>query len=314
MWTSGFFNSKNGDRVYTAEQLSHLFTGLITNGVYESVGNKLAVRANEGMTIEIRSGRGWFNGQWVNNDAPYLLTLEASDQTLNRYCAVCIKVDHTDSGRSATPYLKYSTFATTPSKPIPTRSETVNEYILAYVYIAAKATEIYSGNIEDTRFNTDLCGWVTGLITQLDTQTLYTQWQGLFNGFLTESTDTFTDWFESKQDEFDSFLSTSSDTFNEWFQGLVDIIDEDVETRLVAALPQNALVTIPAEDWDDETKGASVSVVGMTTTKSVIVKSDDNNYNTCGVTCIGQSLNQLDFSCDIVPTEDVEVNITFWGE
>ena len=66
-WTSGFFNSVGGDRVYNADQMSELFTGLITNGVYESVKNKLAVEPNSGMTIQINTGRGWFNGRWVDN-------------------------------------------------------------------------------------------------------------------------------------------------------------------------------------------------------------------------------------------------------
>ena len=48
-WTSGFFNSVNGDRLYNADQMSHIFEGLITDGVYESVGNKLAVQPNSGL-------------------------------------------------------------------------------------------------------------------------------------------------------------------------------------------------------------------------------------------------------------------------
>ena len=73
MWTSGFFNSVNGDRAYNAEQMSRIFEGLITDGVYESVGNKLAVQPNGGMAIQIATGRGWFNKHWVNNDSEYTL-------------------------------------------------------------------------------------------------------------------------------------------------------------------------------------------------------------------------------------------------
>ena len=56
-WTSGFFNSVNGDRLYNADQMSRIFEGLITDGVYESVANKLAVQPNSGMTIQIATGR-----------------------------------------------------------------------------------------------------------------------------------------------------------------------------------------------------------------------------------------------------------------
>ena len=126
-WTSGFFNSVNGDRLYNADQMSHIFEGLITDGVYESVANKLAVQPNSGMTIQIATGRGWFGKRWVNNDSEYTMTVENSDVILNRYVAVVIKVDSTDAVREAVPYLKYGEFATTPVKPTMTRTETVKE-------------------------------------------------------------------------------------------------------------------------------------------------------------------------------------------
>ena len=84
-WTYGFFNSVNGDRLYNSQQMSEIFEGLITDGVYENVGNKMAVQPNNGMTIQIATGRGWFGKHWVNNDSEYTLTLSTSDVILNRY-------------------------------------------------------------------------------------------------------------------------------------------------------------------------------------------------------------------------------------
>ena len=79
MWKSGFFNSINGDRKYDAEEMSEIFQGLISDGVYESVGNKLAVRPQDGMTIKIDTGRGWFDKRWAENSSEYLMTLESAD-------------------------------------------------------------------------------------------------------------------------------------------------------------------------------------------------------------------------------------------
>jgi hypothetical protein len=238
-WEYGFFNSVNGDRVYNAQQMSSIFEGLITDGVYESVGNKLAVQPNSGMTIQVASGRGWFNKHWVNNDTEYLITLEASDVTLNRYAAICIRVDDSDAVRSAEPYVKYSTYATNPSKPTMARSEFVNEYCLAYVYIKAGASAITAADIEDTRANTELCGWVTGLIEQLNTTTLWSQWEALFT---------------------------------EWFEGLTDLINENTEAMLVAAMPVSQELTIPVSDWVDSV--ATVEVIGMTSTKTVMCETE----------------------------------------
>lgn len=292
MWTYGFFNSVNGDRTYNAEQMSHIFEGLITDGVYESVGNKLAVQPNSGMVIQIATGRGWFDKRWVNNDAPYTMTVEASDVTLNRYVAVCIRVDSTNAVRTAVPYLKYSDFATTPTKPTMTRTATIKEYCLAYVYIPAKATAISAQNIEDTRFNTSLCGWVTGLITQVSTSTLFEQWQALFEGFMTQETADFNEWFENLQVE----------------------LDEETATRLTNALPTAVTVTLTVAGWNNNTQ--SVQVINMNTTKSVVVQANDSSrdaYSDAGIKCTAQGTNTLTFTCETLPTEAIQVNVLHMG-
>ena len=285
MWTSGFFNSVNGDRTYNAQQMSEIFEGLITDGVYESVGNKLAVQPNGGMVIKIATGRGWFNKRWVNNDSDYLQTLEAADVLLNRYCAVCVRVDVTDSGRKAEPYLKYSDFATTPVKPTMTRTETVKEYCLAYVYIKAGATAITAADIEDTRANTALCGWVTGLIEQLNSTTLFEQWEAIFNN---------------------------------WFSSLQDLINQNTEAMLVNALPTNITVTLNAADWEAENGlyKQTVNVTNMSATKTVIVNpSSDTStaYSAAEVKCSGQSVNTLEFTAVTKPTANINVDILHMG-
>lgn len=285
MWESGFFNSVNGDRVYNADQMSSIFEGLITDGVYEAVGDKLAVQPSSAMTIQIASGRGWCKKHWFNNTAPYQMTLEASDVTLNRYCAVCIKVDDSDSVRDAKPTLKYSEFATNPVKPQPTNTETVKELILAYVYIRAKATEITASDIEDARGNEAVCGWVTGLIEQLNSATLWTQWESLFT---------------------------------DWFNGLQDLINENTEAMLVSALPVSLTLTLTAEGWVSESGvyKQSVTVTGMTDTKSVIANptaDSASTYSASEVKCSAQSTNALEFMAVSQPSEAITVNVLHLG-
>lgn len=285
MWESGFFNSVNGDRVYNAEQMSSIFEGLITDGVYEAVGDKLAVQPSGGMTIQVASGRGWCKKHWFRNTTPYQMTLEASDVTLNRWCAVCIKVDEADSVRDAKPTLKYSEYATTPVKPVPENSETVKELVLAYVYIKAGASEITASDITDSRADESVCGWVTGLIEQLNSATLWTQWEALFNG---------------------------------WFNNLQDLINENTETMLVSALPTSVTVTLTAEDWvaDGDVYKQSVTVSGMTDSKSVIVNPSEASagaYSSAGIKCSGQSANTLEFTAVSQPTEAINVDVLHLG-
>jgi hypothetical protein len=285
MWQSGFFNSINGDRLYNADQMSRIFEGLITDGVYESVANKLAVQPSNGMTIQIATGRGWFNKRWVENSTPYKITLEASDVVLSRYAAICVRVDTNDSGRTAQPYVKYSEYGSAPSKPTMTRSETVNEYCLAYVYIGAGVKEITASNIEDTRGNNEVCGWVTGLIQQLSTTTLFTQWEALF-----------TDWISSLQ----------------------DLINENTETMLVSASPKNEVVTLTTSNWvsSNGIYTQTVSVVGMSATKTAIVQANEesgDDYTNTGIKCTAQANSSLTFTAEKLPTKDVLVNVSHFG-
>lgn len=284
-WTSGFFNSVNGDRLYNADQMSRIFEGLITDGVYASVGNKLAVQTNGGMTIKIATGRGWFGRHWVNNDSEYVMSLENSDVVLNRYVAVCIRVDDTDAVRDAVPYLKYSDFATTPAKPTMTRTETVKEYCLAYIYIKAGVSEITASAIEDTRANEALCGWVTGLIEQLNSATLFEQFTAIFT---------------------------------EWFDGLIDMINENTEAMLVNALPTSATITLNSDGWVAENGiyKQSVTVLNMSDTKSVIVNPAADSvtvYSASEIRCSGQATNTLEFTAVTQPTENIMVDVLHMG-
>ena len=306
-WTSGFFNSVNGDRLYNADQMSHIFEGLITDGVYESVANKLAVQPNSGMTIQIATGRGWFNKRWVNNDSEYTLTVENSDVILNRYVAVVIKVDTTDAVRDAVPYLKYGEFATNPVKPSMTRTETVKEYCLAYIYVGAGVSEITASAIEDTRADESLCGWVTGLITQLSTSTLFAQYDAMFREFMTRETA-----------DFDQFVAQQTADFNEWFENLQVQLEGDVATNLTNALPTSVTVTLTADNWvqSGNIYTQTAQVINMNATKSVVIQGNAETldaYSGAGVKCVAQDVNTLTFTAESLPEVNIKVDVVHMG-
>lgn len=281
-WTSGFFNSVGGDRLYNADQMSEIFTGLITDGVYESVGNKLAVEPNENMTIQINTGRGWFGGRWVNNNSAYLYTLESSDVILNRYCAVCVRVDLTETVRSAELYFKYSDFATKPVKPTMERTESVKEYCLAYIYIRADAKEITTADIEDTRSNTELCGWVTGLIEQLDSTTLWNQWDAQFH-----------EWLDTLEEYLDE--NTAAKLTNDILQLQEDVANISGHTKYTG--------TFDGLGWSSTETGyytQTVTVNGIKASDYIIISPTSDfkeAYVTMGCEAIQQADNSITFRC-----------------
>ena len=159
--TYGFFNAiqqEDGtyDRMYNADQMSEQFEGLISDGVYESVGDAMIVEASSGMQVQVKSGRMMIDSKWVKNDAAELLTINAAHVTLNRYTAVVVRLDL--QARTIAITTKDGDNATTPVKPSLEDSQTVKEMCLAYVYVGRGVTEITQADIEDARADTNVCG------------------------------------------------------------------------------------------------------------------------------------------------------------
>lgn len=163
MLTYGFFNSVNGDRTYNAETISNMFKGLISDGVYKSVGDAFVVSPSSGLTLSVGSGRAIVSERWVENDAAVTITLNAAHVTLNRYTAIVLRRDLTN--RQVTLQMIDGTPATNPAKPSIVRTDTLYDICLAYVYVGAGATTITASNISDARANTDVCGYVHMLLS-----------------------------------------------------------------------------------------------------------------------------------------------------
>ena len=188
--TYGFFNSVNGDRTYNADQISNYFLKLISNGVFATPSNAMQVQATSGLNVKVTAGWGFINCKWICNDNDYNLQLDAADLMLNRIDRVVMRLDNSTPVRSISIAIKTGTTATTPTAPALTRSGDVYELSLAQIYVAANATSITQSNITDERPNTDLCGFVTGLIDQIDTTNLFAQF-----------TDSFDTWFDNIKEE-----------------------------------------------------------------------------------------------------------------
>ena len=163
MLTYGFFNSVNGDRKYNAETMSDMFKGLISDGVYKSVGESLFVSESSGLTLKVARGRAVVSGRWVENDATINITLNPAHMTLNRYTAVVLRRSLEDRNIILTTI--DGTPAATPTKPDIVRNDTLYDICLAYVYVGAGANQITAQNIEDSRGNADVCGYVHMLVS-----------------------------------------------------------------------------------------------------------------------------------------------------
>ena len=190
--TYGFFNSVDGDRLYNADDISNYFLKLISNGVFATPASAMQVQANNGLTVQVSAGWGFINCKWINNDAPYLLTLDAADVVLNRIDRIVLRLNTNTNTRSMTIAIKKGTAGTSPNPPALQRNNGIYELSLAQIYVAANASTITQANITDERANTSVCGYVTGLIDQIDTTNLFAQYDSAFNQWFATIKETLT--------------------------------------------------------------------------------------------------------------------------
>lgn len=290
---SGFHNSINGDRKYNAEDMNRPYKDIVSNGVFPNPSTQFQVLASSGMSVSVSAGGGLFGNGWAYNDAPVLLTLDSAEATLSRIDAIVVKRDESESVRDTVLYVKKGTPAQNPVRPTMTRNEYVSEYCLATIAVAPNTTEITQSLITDTRPDTTVCGWVTGLIDQVDTSTLFNQWQSAYS------------------EQYDKFI----DEFEVWWQGIRNILQDDetasAEILLLKEEKANKVkssVTLNQSGWtlnDDGYYYQTVSVTGVTASDILLVGADKSNidaYSNAGVVCTNQGAGTVTFRANMAST------------
>lgn len=203
---SSFFNSVSGDRKYKAEDWASYFGTLIGNGVFPNPATNLqVVPGASGLTVTVHAGKAWINGYYYNNTDDLTLTLPTPDGSKKRIDRIVVRWSLSDRKISA--QVKSGTAATNPSAAVLQRDSDVYELAIADVLVGVAATSLTSASITDRRYDSTLCGVVTGTVQQIDTSAFAAQVQ--------------------------SFLDDSEAEFTSWLNGLQDVLDESTAGNLL---------------------------------------------------------------------------------
>lgn len=209
MLTFGFFDSVGNDREYYADSFNKFFEGLIaSNGIFENVDGAFNVTPGEGLTVNVASGKAMVNSCWVRNDSTEVIGISAAHNVFDRWDMLTLRWDSTT--RNVTLCMTQGEVASNPQKPKPLRATTQHEIVLAYIYVSANATTISVANITDCRYDTDLCGVITGLIKQVNTTNIYRQYEAQFVKLIEQ----FTAWQTEQQTAYASWFSTLTGDLN----------------------------------------------------------------------------------------------------
>lgn len=218
----GFFDAElegeEYDRVYLASQFAAYFASFIGNGVFGGRSAELQVIALEtpAMGVQVLSGEGYINGYWYRNDNEHVLSIDIADGTLARKDAIVLRLDY--GARDMYLAVLKGTPAISPQVPALTRNADAYEIELAVVDIAAGSVNIQQVNITDTRMDTNVCGWVTGVVQQIDTSTLFLQFQDFFNSFKNAYVQDFNQWSAYQKQTFRDFVEAEEAAYTQYIQ------------------------------------------------------------------------------------------------
>lgn len=262
--TSGFFNSVNHDRLYDAEQISSMFDGIITDGIYQGIGDAFIVKPYSELnnTVTVGTGRAWFDHTWTKNDTELPITLEDPNVLYDRIDAIVIDVDRRQDVRAnSIKVVKGTVSEFGATKPSLIEEELHNQYPLAYVTVkAGSAAPIQAQYIENAIGQTKT-PLVAGVLDHMDIT---------------------------------MFVQQMEDEFNTWFEGLKDVVSGDAITNLqqqVNEIKEGSPVT--KKTVMDIVKNGNPSQVLKTITlgnglypKNITIPGDGNDDNTTFSTVI----------------------------
>lgn len=198
---SGFFDSIDGDRKYAANEMNRPYKRVITEGVFATPRGTPStdlqvLSGNDYMNLIIKKGEGLLGGKWFENTADEVMTVSNNTGIVPRIDSIIIQMDNRQVGRVANIVCREGTPNSTPKPPAINTVDNVVEKRIANIYVASGANWLNQDAITDLRGSAE-CLWITSLIQQVDTSTLYTQWQNAYQGYYNDQTEAFNAFMKS---------------------------------------------------------------------------------------------------------------------
>lgn len=197
----GFFDSVNKDRLYSAEQMNKPYNRVITEGIFATPAGTPStdfqvLSANDGMNIVVKTGDGLLGNKWIENPSDQAITVPTNTSIVPRRDSVIIQVDKTQGGRICNIIYREGTANANPMPPDLSTNSNVVELRVANIYVAPSANYIGQDAITDLRGSSE-CPWITSLIKQVDTSTLYNQYRAAYQNYYDQETEAFNAFMES---------------------------------------------------------------------------------------------------------------------
>lgn len=181
--SSGFFDSVNGDRLYSAGDMNKPYKRVIADGIFPTPqgtpSTDFQVVAVSGMSVAVLAGNAMIGARWAENTDDVGITIAGNSSSSPRIDSIFLHIDTGMDTRAAGVVYRQGTAAGTPTAPAMVQTDNITELRLADILVAPSAAIITQANITDQRGGSD-CPWVAGLIQQVDTSALFDQYRAAY--------------------------------------------------------------------------------------------------------------------------------------
>jgi hypothetical protein len=188
---SGFFNARETeggtyDREYDAEQFAEYFANFISNGVYANPANQLKVVFDDSpskpFVVIVRKGKAYIDGYWYELTEDMEITIPVNTKPYAIKDVVCCTLDKTE--RKVSIVLKEDVINDSPAN-----NNTQHDLVLSTLLVQPNASKLNAEDITDKRPDKTYCGFVTGMVNQIDTTELFRQYDEAFKTWFNEIKD-----------------------------------------------------------------------------------------------------------------------------
>lgn len=167
------------DRASSADEFARLLSSFFRDGVFGE--DMCQVTAAGGTSVTVNSGEMLIQGRYGFMTGPETIDLGAAHASLPRIDTVVARLDLTASVNYIVIAFVQGTPALTPVAPVLTRDGTVWEIGLADVLRLSGSTEVTPDNISDTRLSSSRCGIVQAVLSKIDSDNLFAEFEVLLN-------------------------------------------------------------------------------------------------------------------------------------
>lgn len=177
---NGFFNALESggvyDRVYDASDFASYFSQFIGDGVYVTPTDQLKVIAKDGLTVTVKAGKAYIDGYYYELTEDMDITLNPNSTSYSIVDLICCTLN------LSTREIKVNKKEAV-SNITPVNDGTVHELVLASIDVGVGVATITNANITDRRPDKTYCGFVEGVVQQIDESNLFLQFTSMFNNW-----------------------------------------------------------------------------------------------------------------------------------